>query len=245
MSGFLMSGFLLSEEELKGGPEVITMGHRWGTMDTFTVLTVVMVSQGYTQIKAYGIIQFKSMQFIVCQLYLNTVYKRKWKEGIFLPTLISPWKPQNYKIYREINVKRNLRLILCVPNEEITPQTKEGVCLRSQCCWLQFQVPMSLLPTSCMLSHFSHVQLFATLWTIAHQAPLSMGFSSKNTGVGCHALLQVIFPTQGSKLHLCLQQVGSLPLVLLGKPLVTITLCRNVPLFAITKETCSKYFKIN
>ena len=29
----------------------------------------------------------------------------------------------------------------------------------------------------CVLSHFNHVQLFATLWTVAHQAPLSMGFS--------------------------------------------------------------------
>ena len=28
-----------------------------------------------------------------------------------------------------------------------------------------------------MLSSFSHVQLCATLWTVAHQAPLSMGFS--------------------------------------------------------------------
>ena len=28
-----------------------------------------------------------------------------------------------------------------------------------------------------MLGHFSHVQLFAMLWTIAHQALLSMGFS--------------------------------------------------------------------
>ena len=28
----------------------------------------------------------------------------------------------------------------------------------------------------CMLSHFSHVQLFVTLWTVAHQAPLSVGF---------------------------------------------------------------------
>ena len=27
-----------------------------------------------------------------------------------------------------------------------------------------------------MLSHFSHAWLFVTLWTIAHQAPLSMGF---------------------------------------------------------------------
>ena len=28
-----------------------------------------------------------------------------------------------------------------------------------------------------MLSHFSRVQLFVTTWTVAHQAPLSMGFS--------------------------------------------------------------------
>ena len=28
-----------------------------------------------------------------------------------------------------------------------------------------------------MLSHFSCVWLFGTLWTVAHQAPLSMGFS--------------------------------------------------------------------
>ena len=29
----------------------------------------------------------------------------------------------------------------------------------------------------CVLSRFSHVRLFATLWIVAHQAPLSMGFS--------------------------------------------------------------------
>ena len=27
-----------------------------------------------------------------------------------------------------------------------------------------------------VLGHFSQVQLFVTLWTVAHQAPLSMGF---------------------------------------------------------------------
>ena len=32
-------------------------------------------------------------------------------------------------------------------------------------------------PWLCVLSHFSPVQLFATLWTVAHQAPLSIGFS--------------------------------------------------------------------
>ena len=37
-----------------------------------------------------------------------------------------------------------------------------------------------------------------TSWTVACQAPLSMGFfPGKNTGVGCHFLLQGIFPTQG------------------------------------------------
>ena len=29
----------------------------------------------------------------------------------------------------------------------------------------------------CVLSRFSHVWLFVTLWTVAHQSPLSMGFS--------------------------------------------------------------------
>ena len=28
-----------------------------------------------------------------------------------------------------------------------------------------------------MLNHFSRVRLYASLWTVAHQAPLSMGFS--------------------------------------------------------------------
>ena len=32
---------------------------------------------------------------------------------------------------------------------------------------------------ACMLSHFSSVQLFAMLWTVAHQAPLSMGLSQQ------------------------------------------------------------------
>ena len=29
-----------------------------------------------------------------------------------------------------------------------------------------------------------------TPWTVAHQAPLSMGYPGKNNGVGCHFLLQ-------------------------------------------------------
>ena len=48
----------------------------------------------------------------------------------------------------------------------------------------------------------SRVQLFVTPWTVAYQAPPSMGFFRHNTGVGCHFLLQGIFPTQGSNLGL-------------------------------------------
>ena len=45
----------------------------------------------------------------------------------------------------------------------------------------------------------SCVRLFATPWTVAHQAPPSIGFSRQEyQSVGCHFLLQGIFPTQGS-----------------------------------------------
>ena len=33
-----------------------------------------------------------------------------------------------------------------------------------------------------------------TPWTIVHQAPLSIGFSRQDTGVGCHFLLQLTEP---------------------------------------------------
>ena len=49
-----------------------------------------------------------------------------------------------------------------------------------------------------MLSCF---RLFVTLWTVAHQAPLS-GDSPGNIRVGCHVLLQRIFLTQGLNLRL-------------------------------------------
>ena len=34
----------------------------------------------------------------------------------------------------------------------------------------------NIYTNTCVLSHFSHVYLFSTLWTVAYQAPLSMGF---------------------------------------------------------------------
>ena len=70
-----------------------------------------------------------------------------------------------------------------------------------------------------ILSHLSCVQLCAILWTVAHQAS-----PGKNTGVGCHFLLQGIFPTQGSNqlLGLLYWLMGSLPLAPPGRPHICI-----------------------
>ena len=48
-----------------------------------------------------------------------------------------------------------------------------------------------------MLSHPSRVRLFVTLWTVATRLLCPWDSPGKNTRVGCHALLQGIFPTQG------------------------------------------------
>ena len=53
---------------------------------------------------------------------------------------------------------------------------------------------------ACMLSHFSHVQLFMIPRTVAARLHCPWDSPDKNTGVGFHLLLQGIFPTQGSNL---------------------------------------------
>ena len=88
--------------------------------------------------------------------------------------------------------------------------------LRNFYFFLLLQTNLSL---HCMLSRFSHVRLFATLWTVSCQASLSVGFSRPEYWSGCHALLQGLFPTQGLNLHLLYLlhwQAGSLPLVPTG-----------------------------
>ena len=79
----------------------------------------------------------------------------------------------------------------------------------------------------CMLSHFSHVQLFATLWTVACQASLSMGFSRQEywSGLSCPPLQGM---TQGSSpCILCLlhYQADSLPVVAWESPYICIYVC--------------------
>ena len=59
-----------------------------------------------------------------------------------------------------------------------------------QPCWTH-------LLHACVLSRFSRVQLFVTLWTVAHQAPVSMEFSRQEYWSGFPFPSQEIFSTQG------------------------------------------------
>ena len=75
---------------------------------------------------------------------------------------------------------------------------------------------------ACVLSHFSRVPLFVAPMDYGPPGSSVHGDSpGKNTGVGCHALLQGLFLTQGLNPRLlCLLhwQAGSLPVVLPRKP---------------------------
>ena len=59
----------------------------------------------------------------------------------------------------------------------------------------KFRIQSSLWVFVCMLSRFSHIRCFATLWTVPHQAPLSMGFSRQESWSG------LPFPPPGDLLH--------------------------------------------
>ena len=65
-----------------------------------------------------------------------------------------------------------------------------------------------------MLNYFTCVQLFVTLWIVAHQTPLSMGFSWQEFQGGLPCFPPGDLPTQGSNLRLLSLlhwQVDSLP----------------------------------
>ena len=69
-----------------------------------------------------------------------------------------------------------------------------------------------------VLSHSNHVRLLRSHGLQPTRPLCPWDFPGKNTGVGCHALLQGIFPTQGSELcllHLLNWWVDYLPP---GKP---------------------------
>ena len=78
----------------------------------------------------------------------------------------------------------------------------------------------------CVLSLFSHVQLFATPWDcIALQAPMSTGSSRQEYWSGLPCWRDLPDPEIKPASHLLHWQVGSLPLAPLGKPWFSPALC--------------------
>ena len=91
--------------------------------------------------------------------------------------------------------------------------------------WLMSKIKSLTYIRACMLSRCSHVWLFETLWTIAHQAPLSKGFSRQECWSGLPS------PPPGDLPHLRIEpmspaspalQADSLPLSHQGSPLTYI-----------------------
>ena len=83
------------------------------------------------------------------------------------------------------------------------------MCVRARAC-------------ACMLSRFSRVRLFATLWAVASQAPLSMGFSRQEYWSGLPYPPPGNFPYSGTEpvsLMCPALQAGSLSSEPSGKPL--------------------------
>ena len=68
------------------------------------------------------------------------------------------------------------------------------------------------------LNHFSHVQLYATLWTVARQAPLSMGFSRQEYWSGLPCPPPGDLPSPGIEPRSPALQMDSLPSEPPGKP---------------------------
>ena len=76
----------------------------------------------------------------------------------------------------------------------------------------------ALINISIVVQSISLVQLFMTPRTVARQPPLSWDFPGKNTGMGCHILLQGISQTRRLSPHLLHWQVDSFPLSHQGSP---------------------------
>ena len=102
-----------------------------------------------------------------------------------------------------------------------TVVSKRFLMLKPPSLWyfVMLALTNSYNPFECL--HAKSLQLCLTLCDLmdcSHPAPLSIGFSRPEFWRGCHVLLQEIFLTQGSNLHVLHRQAGSLPLAPPGKP---------------------------
>ena len=103
-------------------------------------------------------------------------------------------------------------------NEDLPPHTVVDACGRTLCSHRKGTGPKSR--TCGLLFSLLVVSDSATPWTVAPTPPPGSSpwdSPGKNTGVGCHSLLQGIFLTQGSNLPLLHWEADSLLLRHQGK----------------------------
>ena len=100
---------------------------------------------------------------------------------------------------------------------------------------IPFFINMVWCMHACMLSHFSRIWLFATLWTIALQAPLSMGISKQEYRSGLPSPPPGDLPNPGIKPAVPALQANSLPLSHWGSPIWYGTLIH----FQMLKQPCT------
>ena len=84
-----------------------------------------------------------------------------------------------------------------------------------------------------MLSHFSHVQLFMILWTVAYQAPPFMGFSRQEYWSGLPFPSSGDLPSPGIEPRSAALQADTLP----SEPMATAKLT-NLDKFLLKNARC-------
>ena len=133
-----------------------------------------------------------------------------------------------WNILKEMGVPDHLTCILrnLYTGQEATARTRHGTMdwFKTgkgvhQGCILS-PAYLAYMQSACMLSRFSHIWVFATLWTIAHQAPPCMGFSRQEHWSGLPSPPPGHLPAPDLHLlSLMCWQAGCLPLAPAGKPL--------------------------
>ena len=76
-------------------------------------------------------------------------------------------------------------LQICIPADDVLELPLYSILTKTHSC--QAFLILSGCVCACILSCFSRVQLFETLWTVAHQVSLSLGFSRQEywSGLPC------------------------------------------------------------
>ena len=106
----------------------------------------------------------------------ESTLRMRWPKYWSFSFSSSPSKEQKYLM---IKTKQTNKKNLCFSKKG---KMSEGKCLN----WRRLSL-ITIAALVCLLSLFSYIRLFETLWTISCQAPQSMGFSRKEywSGLPC------------------------------------------------------------